>query len=372
MSSTICYPDSTDWACADEDWLTGLDPEVKARAEMLAWSTLVSLSGYQFSICPITVRPCAAGCLPVGTYYASPAMLAGGTYAGVRPTGRSGFTPHVAPDGNWVNACGCAAADCSCTVLSEVILPGPVGGVTEILIDGAVLDPLAYRVDNGNRLVRLDGGVWPACQDMANPGSAQYEPVVIDGPTAVVTFTREGQEVTMLVDPKAGLGGTTDGPLPWPTEPANLLVNASMGQGNLTFPSGPGFSANHGPIAESVTVKYLTSAAPAEPSAAGTFLVTYYRGVAPNALLDFAAGVLAQEYALACLGSECRLPSNVTAITRQGVSYQMNADPFVNGFTGIDEVDAVLRIYNPYGLRSAPVIASPDARPRGRVTTWSV
>jgi len=371
MSPTVCYPDSTDWACADEAWLAELDPEVKTRAEMLAWSTLASLSGYQFSTCPVTVRPCAAGCLPAGTYFTSPTMLAAGTYAGVRPTGRSGFTPHINGSGQWVNGCGCARDDCSCTALCEVILPGPVGAVTEVLLDGAVLDSSAYRIDNGNRLVRTDGGCWPACQDMAKPGGAEYEPVIIDGPTAVVTFTREGQEVTVLVEPKAGLVGTTDGALPWLTDPAGLTLSASMGQGNFGINNGTLFSANHGPAADSVTVKYLTNAEPADPSVASTFFVTYYHGVAPNALLDFAAGVLAQEYALACLGSECRLPSNVTAITRQGVSYQMNADPFVNGFTGISEVDAVLRIYNPNGLRSAPVIASPDTRPRGRVTTWS-
>jgi len=274
MSSTICYPDSTDWACADQEWLAELDPDVKVRAEMLAWSTLVSLSGYQFSICPITVRPCSAGCAPQGTYLASPVGMAG-SYAGLTRPSRSGFQPHVAANGQWVNSCGCARRDdCSCTALSEVILPGPVGAVTEVLLDGAVLDPSAYRVDNGNRLVRLDGGVWPACQDMA----------------------------------------ASDG--------------------------------------------------------VGTFFVTYYLGIAPNALLDYAAGVLAQEYALACLGSECRLPSNVTAITRQGVSYQMNADPFGSGFTGIEEVDAVVRIYNPNGLKSGPVITSPDARSRARVTTW--
>lgn len=276
MSSTVCYPDSTDWACADPEWVAGLDPEVKARAEMLAWSTLASLSGYQFSTCPITVRPCAAGCLTPGTYQVSPALALAGTYAGIRPTSRSGFTPHIGVNGQWVNSCGCASGDCSCTALCEAILPGPVGAITEVRLDGAVLDPSAYRVDNGNRLVRTDGECWPRCQDMA------------------AAVTEEG-----------------------------------------------------------------------------TFAVTYYLGVAPNALLDFAAGVLAKEYALACLGDECRLPSNVTAITRQGVSYQMNADPFVNGFTGIDEVDAVLRIYNPNGLRMAPVIASPDARPRSRVTTWS-
>jgi hypothetical protein len=35
-----------------------------------------------------------------------------------------------------------------------------------VQIDGEVLDPSAYRVDNGRLLVRQDGGRWPTCQDM--------------------------------------------------------------------------------------------------------------------------------------------------------------------------------------------------------------
>lgn len=37
----------------------------------------------------------------------------------------------------------------------------PVIAVDEVVIDGEVLDPAAYRVDNHRWLVRLDGGRWP-------------------------------------------------------------------------------------------------------------------------------------------------------------------------------------------------------------------
>lgn len=49
--------------------------------------------------------------------------------------------------------------------IEAISLPGPVGAVTEVRVDGAVLDPSAYRVENGAYLVRTDGGSWPAAGD---------------------------------------------------------------------------------------------------------------------------------------------------------------------------------------------------------------
>lgn len=158
----ICYPPGADWSCAyskDELFEICSDPvksAMKQRSEALAWMQLAALTADQLGTCPITVRPCTRACLDHHVY------LTASTRGGP-------FHPHINSQGNWVNSCGCAAGDCSCTALSEVILPGPVGDVLEVLLDGAVLDPTAYRVDNGNRLVRTDGGIWPACQNMAAP-----------------------------------------------------------------------------------------------------------------------------------------------------------------------------------------------------------
>ena len=41
----------------------------------------------------------------------------------------------------------------------------PVVAVTDVTIDGDVLDPAAYRVDEGRLLVRQDGRLWPCRQD---------------------------------------------------------------------------------------------------------------------------------------------------------------------------------------------------------------
>ena len=164
----VCYPPGADWSCAyDAGEFAGLDPVNVEIAEASAWLALTSLTGGQIAFRPVTVRPCRAGCQPPGTWMVAP-VLSSGSFAGVRPGIYSGFAPYVSASGAWVNSCGCGApADCGCSMLSEVILPAPVGEIVEVWLDGAVLDADAYRVDNGNRLVRTDGGIWPACQNLA-------------------------------------------------------------------------------------------------------------------------------------------------------------------------------------------------------------
>jgi hypothetical protein len=276
--TSICYPATTDWSCAySEDeiaemWGDADVARVMHRAEALAWYTLASLTAYQIGVCPSVVRPCLAGCAAPGTYMVS--TVRGSGYNSLPLVSIGSFTPHIGSSGYWVNSCSCGRPDdCSCTVLQEALLPGPVGGIVTVVVDGVTLLPTAYRVDNGNRLVRTDGGAWPSCQDFSSS------------------------------DPAVG------------------------------------------------------------------FWVTYYRGAQPNPLTEYAAGVLATEFFKACSGGKCRLPKGVTSVTRQGVSYEITAGSFPGGFTGIHEVDAVIRIYNPNALTSPPRVISPDRRPP-RQATW--
>lgn len=102
-----------------------------------------------------------------------------------------------------------------------------------------------------------------------------------------------------------------------------------------------------------------------------TFCVTYVRGQAATELSSYIAGVLAYEYSKACTGGKCRLPSGVTTVVRNGISFEIASDAFEHGLTGIREVDAFIAVYNPYRLKSAPSIWSPDQR-SARTTTWRV
>lgn len=169
-----CWP--VDWACNQEmydDLATMPDPdnpdgpripnpqglEVIARAEALSTQTLRMLTGYRVGGCPVVVRPCKRSCVP-SSWLTAPAGI--GSFAGY-----AGWTfqPYV-QDGKWLNACGCWKDDCSCTALQQVPLPAPVGSIDSVWLDGELVPAMAYRVDNGNMLVRTDGGEWPVCQDM--------------------------------------------------------------------------------------------------------------------------------------------------------------------------------------------------------------
>lgn len=144
-----------DEGCLDESW-EDLDDDLKERSVALASATLHRLTGYQVGGCPVTVRPCKQSCRGVSMSYWM--LRESPTFTGWWPQNWSGV---------WINGCGCTT-DCSCSTVCEVTLPGPVGEVIEVKVDGDVADPGNYRLD-ANRLVWTGGGdcPWPACQDMA-------------------------------------------------------------------------------------------------------------------------------------------------------------------------------------------------------------
>lgn len=101
------------------------------------------------------------------------------------------------------------------------------------------------------------------------------------------------------------------------------------------------------------------------------FTVTYQRGApVPQTLLD-AAATLACEFAKACTGaSDCRLPSRIQTLARQGVTVSfVDVDTLLDkGLTGITEVDMVIRAWNPRSLDRRMRVGSPEIR-AGRIVT---
>jgi hypothetical protein len=75
--------------------------------------------------------------------------------------------------GSFINlGCGRCGDSCSCSAVSELILPGPIAEPIEILVDGVALDiDTSVVVYNYNRLTRIDGGKFPTCQDLSKPPS---------------------------------------------------------------------------------------------------------------------------------------------------------------------------------------------------------
>lgn len=126
------------------------------EAAEIATEVLYALSGRQFGLCSQTLRPCRTSCL-------DDVWTTAGWY------GSSGGLTYPQPsllNGQWYNlTCGSCTNDCSCTTVSEVALPGPVYDITEVKVDGVVLAPTLYRLDDWRLLVRLNGS-WPVCNDL--------------------------------------------------------------------------------------------------------------------------------------------------------------------------------------------------------------
>lgn len=258
-----CYPPTTHWG--SKSWADATEEELARRdlAEEFAWATLQTLTGYRLSLCALEISPGRAACDP-GTYFTAPVGGAQGP-----------FHPYLGIDGQWRNAVH--RSGCRCDLSTELRLPGTVARMIAVEVDGVVLGPTAYRVENGSILVRVDGKTWP-----------------------------------------------------------------------------------------------LASSAHAEPGALGSIMVTYFDGAAPDNLADWAAGKLAREYLALLEGKRCVLPSQVTAVTRQGVTFEMAQSAFSPGqATGIVEVDAYVARLNPHGLKVPSRVFSIDTMDQDRVVTSS-
>ncbi|UYL88131.1 head-to-tail adaptor [Gordonia phage Evaa] len=93
--------------------------------------------------------------------------------------------------------------------------------------------------------------------------------------------------------------------------------------------------------------------------APGGWIVEYTKGVPVPAGVPTLVGQLAAEIVKACGdGGKCRIPRNVVAVTRQGVSYQVY-DPqtiYAAGKTGLPEIDLWLASVNPHHLLQGPSV----------------
>lgn len=235
----------------------GASAAVTGYAVQAASEVLWALSGRQFGLCEITLRPCRKTC-------------DGGTWPGFDNwwDAAGGGPRPLLFDGAWFNiTCGSCPGSCSCTALEETVLPGPVNSIVSVTLNGTVMATGSYRVDNHRLLVRTDGGTWPVCQDMAAPDTA-------DNTWSVTALY--GQEV-----PASG---------------------------------------------------------------------------------RFAVGELAAEFAKACIGAACALPSSVSQIARQGVTidFSVFADLLKEGLTGLRFADMFISTFNPQHLSAPPQVYDVD------------
>ena len=102
-------------------------------------------------------------------YEASGRRYPGTCQRTVRPCGEPGLCGvQVLSRGHLVGWDGASwgGYDCGCQPLSRVKLAGTVREIVQVKIDGDVVDPDDYRVDEYRWLVRKNGGQWPRCQSL--------------------------------------------------------------------------------------------------------------------------------------------------------------------------------------------------------------
>jgi hypothetical protein len=183
-----CSPWDATFCCE----LTAAAIPISGSMLMAATELLYNLTAQQFDICEFTVRPCRDACGGIAPY---------GGWGNWWEWGGSGGGLGVWPvpwnyNGMWFNlTCGQCMGSCSCTALEQAMLPGPVASIVSVKLDGASMPASAYRVDDYRKLMRVDGGMWPVCQDLNLPDT---EPN-----TWSVTFT-VGQAVPAIGKLAAG------------------------------------------------------------------------------------------------------------------------------------------------------------------------
>lgn len=149
-----------DWAvevcedCCSEAASGNLPPEQWEMVQAWAVDFLWRATGKMFGLCETTFRPCRRNCdgsvgLGLGAWISAP------------------WLP-VRFNNEWINLrCGSCVGECGCSTISEIRLPD-VHAVTGIRINGVNLEPSGtVAVYNRNRIVRIDGDEWPACQNLA-------------------------------------------------------------------------------------------------------------------------------------------------------------------------------------------------------------
>lgn len=234
---------------------------IQSGAEDLAVQVMWALSGRQFGINDVTIRPCR-------TERSFDGMMGRwgregyGDFGGFDGGLLTSYLLSWEGDLGWVNLpCGCVGGQCRVSGPRMIHLPGPAQSVSDVTVNGVSLDSSTYTLE-GNLLYRV-GARWPY-QDLSRPAGER-----------------------------------------------------------------------------------------------GTWSVTYQKGIpVPDGVAQL-TGQLALEMLNAIKApTKCRLPRNVVAVTRNGVSYQVY-DPttfYAAGKTGLPEIDLWLMGVNPNHIMQAPSV----------------
>jgi hypothetical protein len=173
-----------------------IDAAVAASKE-LVWA----LTGRQFGQCCVKIRPCRKSCNPC------PDVPGFGWGPGGYGVGPNGYGPALI-DGLWYNISCNSCSECSCTQICQIPLPYPTCCIQEVKIDGIVIDPETYRIDEFRRLVRLDDDCWPFCQDLTKEDTEEGTwsvSLCYGRPVPELILLAAGEMACQLIKQTAGL-----------------------------------------------------------------------------------------------------------------------------------------------------------------------
>lgn len=170
-----------------------LTPALQDAVLMAATRTLWERSCKQFGLCSIIRARVTPLCRHSYTWRAGHGYSTAGDYG--------------------YGALGFGGSRCDCGAYEYVDLGvAPVFTVDEVWIDGVVLTPSAYRVDDWRWLVRTDGNPWPPTSIQPNPGQPNTLevsrtiglPIPDDGRMAAALLaTKLGKEALEDCEPSA-------------------------------------------------------------------------------------------------------------------------------------------------------------------------
>lgn len=373
----------------------GLSPSYDLTDSIqFASEILYRLSGRQFSgLCERTLRPCMGDNCGCRTDAAWGALAASGWHWAMWPYPSSPMRLGGGSSG-WTNCWGCGediggngsfdagglcagACDLPC-----VTLPAPISEVTEVVINGEVLDPSAYKVEAYRRLCRVDGGHWP-CSNNLRGESCVNTNTVADVAVAATAGTWQ-LAVTVRTTTETFVFNWDE-----PAASVQAMLEAVYGVGAVMVAGGPGDALGGSPYVFEFGVVLLGGVPglvvtdlslsggddtltldvtePGCLAGSNTWHVSYLFGTPPPPGGRVAASVLACQIALnRCGGDGCVLPQRLQSITREGVSMTF-ADPMdflTRGEVGIYEVDLWLNSVNPKKImRRASVYRADHHRP---------
>lgn len=142
--------------CCDAATASSDNEEALENHLIVASQILWELSGRRYSgACAKTVRPCQSNCScwPFQRF----------------TVGDSSDLHYLWTGREWSwNAPGWRGSSCGCGCTPRVLLSGyPVQTIQQVKINGDVVSPTTYRLDEKRYLTRRDGGFWPSCQNLA-------------------------------------------------------------------------------------------------------------------------------------------------------------------------------------------------------------